>query len=141
VRPEVWEFLKWQVGVGIAFLSLVVAYLAWADKRRRDREDEKAKIAKSRDDAIHEKIDNRALIADQKWKATDDELRALQKQMRALELELARNYTRQDSVEQIFQRFSTQLSEQIRDIKEEVSTLTRHLLEQRSSPHDITRRR
>lgn len=141
MKPEIWEFLRWQIGIGITFFGVVIAYLTWADKRRKDREEERAKLAEARDAAIHAKIDNKVRIDDEKWKATDAELRALQQQMRALELELARNYTRQDSVEHIFQRFSTALTEQVKDIKEEVSTLTRHLLEQRSSSHDPSRRR
>lgn len=141
MKAEIWEFMRWQIGVGIAFFGVMIAYLSWMDKRRKEREAERAKLAEDRDKAIHIKIDSGRETDDKKVTAFDAELRALQQQMRALELELARNYTRQDSVEQIFQRFSISLSDQIKDIKEEVSTLTRHLLEQRSSPHDSPRRR
>ena len=141
MKPEIWEFLRWQIGVGIAFFGVVIAYLSWVDKRRREREVERAALAEERDKAIHAKIDAKRDSDDKKWQAADAEQRALQQQMRALELELARNYTRQDSVEQIFQRFSNTLTDQVKDIKEEVATLTRHLLEQRSTPHDLTRRR
>ena len=144
VKPEVLEFIKWQIGVGIAFFSLVIAWIAVSDKRRTNREVEAAKLQRereaTRDVMIQERIASKERADQERWQRTDNELRNLQIQMRALELELARNFMPREGVEQLIQHISHDLANRIGEVKDGLAELTRRLLEQHTI-HDPPRRR
>lgn len=144
VKPEVIEFIKWQIGVGVTFFSLVIAWIAFADKRRTNREASIAKATeereRARDALIQERIAGKERADQDRWQRTDSELRNLQIQMRALELELARNFMPREGVEHLIQQIANNLSAQIGEIKEGLAALTNRLLEQHTI-HDPPRRR
>lgn len=144
MKPEVIEFIKWQIGVGIAFFSLVVAWMAIQDRRRSKREEEIAEALREREEqrehALRERIESKDRLDQERWQRTDNEIRALQLQMRALELELARNFMPREGVEGLIQRFSEDLAARINEVKNGLSSLTHRLLEQ-YPPHDPPRRR